>query len=157
LTIQRQTGFTETGLTETEINFLTNYYMFAQGFPLINEDLVAVEERHNLQLAIPDYLTADFRQTLDEEIRKCAASLHSLNVEESKDMYIHLVNYCRQSGNFCKQSRQFVVNLLDIMVHAHAVCLLASFFSHLGCVRFDETCLLRFTLIVSLLKHMVVI
>ncbi len=52
-----------------------------------------MEERHNLQHAIPDYLTAEFRQTLDEEIRKCAASLHSLNVEESKDMYIHLVNY----------------------------------------------------------------
>ena len=71
-----------------------------QGVALDNEDLLSLANMHQLNLPIPDYLSEHFRQVLDiEVVRIFGPGIFSKNLRYCRDIYIHLVNFCRHSGD----------------------------------------------------------
>jgi hypothetical protein len=69
-----------------------------KGFPIDDQALLPLAAEHGLHRIISDYLSANFRDVMDEEIRRSAVDLGALNVQQRKEMYIHLVNFCTHSG-----------------------------------------------------------
>lgn len=78
------------------------WYVFVefsqQGFVLQEEDLLPLAERDNLHRPIPDYLNANFRHIMDNEVQRRVGPTGTTSLLQCKDMYIHLVNFCRQSS-----------------------------------------------------------
>ena len=71
-----------------------------QGFAIENEDLLSLADKHQLHQPIPDYLSGHFRLVLDNEVERSFGSLTlTRNLRQCKDLFTHLVQFCRWSGN----------------------------------------------------------
>ncbi|CAB4018976.1 Hypothetical predicted protein, partial [Paramuricea clavata] len=56
-----------------------------KGFPIDDQALLPLAAEHELHRIIPDYLSANFLDVMNEEIRRSAVDLGPLNIQQRKE------------------------------------------------------------------------
>ena len=71
-----------------------------QGYEVNEDELTPLIERHGFDMPIPDYLSPEFRQFLEQQLVIFLGTNVISSVSECKESYLYLVEICSHSGKF---------------------------------------------------------